>query len=64
VAVTQRQGKSASYANHVSGEDSFTLEVQPGVDTAFLCMVTMVLDDLLAGGKEPPPTAPTAGTTF
>lgn len=43
---------------------SFTLEVQPGVDTAFLCMVTMVLDDLLAGGKEPPPTAPTAGTTF
>ncbi len=31
----------------------FTLDVQPGVDTAMLVLVTLVIDDILSpGGKE------------
>jgi uncharacterized protein YxjI len=51
IAESRRQGKFHSVSNYVSGEDTFTLAVQPGVDTALLVMVTLVIDDILEPAK-------------
>mmetsp|Transcript_12007 Transcript_12007/g.36061 ORF Transcript_12007/g.36061 Transcript_12007/m.36061 type:complete len:222 (-) Transcript_12007:395-1060(-) len=53
IAATKRQGALHSVSNFLSGQDTFTLDVQPGVDTAVLVMVTLVIDDILSPtGKE------------
>lgn len=53
IAATKRHGQFHSVTNFLSGEDTFTLDVQPGVDTAMLVLVTLVIDDILSpGGKE------------
>lgn len=52
IAECKRHGKFANAMNFMSGEDTFTLTIQPGIDTALLVLCTLVIDDILAGGKE------------
>lgn len=52
IAECKRHGKFSNAMNYLSGEDTFTLTVQPNVDTALLVLCTLVIDDILAGGKE------------
>ena len=52
IAECKRHGKFSSAMNYMSGEDTFTLSCQPNVDTALLVLCTLVIDDILAGGKE------------
>lgn len=52
VAQTKRHGQFHSASNYLSGEDTFTLDCQPGFDTALLVLATLVIDDILGGGRE------------
>lgn len=51
IAQSKRQGKFHSVTNYLSGEDTFTLSIVPGVDTALVVAVTLVIDDILEPNK-------------